>query len=106
MNEIGTYLIDEIYQPAKWSPAPFAQHFGIWKENQGLEISEPDFYKRRWDMNGTVLNAISMVNIYKRASRACAIGVDRRKRKKIWIVLKVEIWLVIEIPIQREIEIN
>ena len=34
-----------------------AVHFGTWNENEGLKISDVDFYNRRLDLNGTILQA-------------------------------------------------
>lgn len=48
-------FIKELYHPHQFSEYPMMSHFGNWSERNGLEITEKDFYKRRLNMNGTVL---------------------------------------------------
>lgn len=67
-NNIGEdkicYLY-EIYHPGIYSRAMFTRHFGVWFENNGLKIPEKDLYKRRFDMNGTLLNLLLMDEVLK-----------------------------------------
>lgn len=51
-------FIKEKYHPRILSQVLLKRHFGIWSENDGLEIFEKDFYKRRIDMNGTELTLL------------------------------------------------
>lgn len=50
--------ISEIYHPRVLSPIVFERDFGVWLEVKGLVIFERDLYKRRFNMNGTVLNTL------------------------------------------------
>ena len=50
--------ISEIYHPRVLSPIVYERDFGVWLEVKGLVIFERDLYKRRFNMNGTVLNTL------------------------------------------------
>ena len=56
-NKRDDFFIEEYYHPSWSSIYCFNRHFGIWKQDKGLEIFEHDIYKRRLDMEGTVLSA-------------------------------------------------
>lgn len=65
LNEENNYLVEEIYHPMLSKNITFNQNFGIWNKNTGLKVFEPDFYKRRLNLNNTGLYAIIRVNINK-----------------------------------------
>lgn len=59
------FFIQEIYY-STFNPSAivFKRHFGTWKENKEVEIIEPDLYKRRLDLNETILNTLHNVSQY------------------------------------------
>lgn len=50
--------ISEIYHPRIFSPVLFFGNFGVWRENEGIEIPERDLYKRRIDMREIEINIL------------------------------------------------
>lgn len=60
-NAEDNYSIEEFYYPSAVIHSWFERHFGIWEKDKGLEIFERDMYKRRIDMNETVLGGIQLV---------------------------------------------
>lgn len=64
-----SYILNEIYYPSFKSYDLFDRYFGTWEKNQGLENSQPDFYERRLDMNGTTLFVKYTVSIGKNQYR-------------------------------------
>lgn len=59
----NNYLIKEFYHPSVLSNSSFENDFGIWGKDKGLKIFERDMYKRRMDMNGTMLGAYFEVGL-------------------------------------------
>lgn len=53
----NVYEIFEIYHPLVVPREIFKVFFGVWKGVEGLEVSNRDFYERRFDMNRTILPA-------------------------------------------------
>lgn len=48
--------LTEMYHPQILNPIMFKRNFGVWLDNEKLEIFETDLYERRIDMNRTVIN--------------------------------------------------
>lgn len=65
-NKGNSYLIEEIYCPSISIPSWFSRNFSFWDKDKGLEITEPDIYKRRLDMNGTAVQAFYDVSQRKK----------------------------------------
>lgn len=63
LNIRGYHSIDEVYHPKIATYDHFQTRFAIWNKKKGLKIPEIDFYKRRWDLNGTSLKARYSVSL-------------------------------------------
>lgn len=55
--------IMELYNPRRGSPVKLKSFFGTWIINNGLTVSNNDFYKRRFDMNRTYLSVKSFCEV-------------------------------------------
>lgn len=55
VNITDSYIAKEMYHTSETSFAISKRIFAIYNEITGFDVSEPDFYQRRLDLNKTVL---------------------------------------------------
>lgn len=75
------YEITEIYNINNLVSNFNFSHFGNWNENDELNVPIKDFYKRRYDLNGTMFGASVNCHIVDGVIQFCKKNSSRPRQK-------------------------